>query len=244
MGVRERGRGPNRKRVGGGRKLQWVGEWWQRSRDLETGEQQLGLGCARRMAWMAAWNAWWRSAWRCGSAAWEARRWTCGLERQRAAPGDSATRRVGAYRVECRSCSTSGANARSRVVSRRTGERRCGDDRKESALSARRTARSAVALHGLAGAVALLPFPQKRERRGSQSRSGDACCSSRAVVSGVVNETLAGVWVRACPWSTGLLLPCTVSRARSQGRVGCLVLGATGPQEKAGQRAHRPTDEQ
>ena len=92
--------------------------WWQRSRDLETGEQQLGLGCARRMAWMAAWNAWWRSAWRCGSAAWEARRWTCGLERQRAAPGDSATRRVGAYRVECRSCSTSGANARSRVVSR------------------------------------------------------------------------------------------------------------------------------
>ena len=87
-------------------------------------------------------------------------------------PGDSATRRVGADRVECRSCSTSGANARSRVVSRRTAERRCGDDRNESALSARRTARSAVALHGLAGAVTLFPFPQKRERRGSQSRSG------------------------------------------------------------------------
>ena len=211
MGVRERGRGPNRKRVGGGRKLQWVGEWWQRSRDLETGEQQLGLGCARRMAWMAAWNAWWRSAWRCGSAAWEARRWTCGLERQRAAPGDSATRRVGAYRVECRSCSTSGANARSRVVSRRTGERRCGDDRKESALSARRTARSAVPLHGLAGAVALLPFPQKRERRGSQSRSGDACCSSRlsrksagereAGVNGSIFDDGRGRWAPGfTPW--------------------------------------------
>jgi hypothetical protein len=38
--------------VGGGRKLHWIGEWWQGS-DIRRGqknnkEQQLGLGCARR----------------------------------------------------------------------------------------------------------------------------------------------------------------------------------------------------
>ena len=66
---------------------------------------------------------------------------------------------------------------------------------------------------------------------------------SRAVVSGVVNETLAGVWLRACPWSTGLLLPRTVSRARSQGRVGCLVSRRDRP---AGESwaASPPTDRQ
>jgi hypothetical protein len=84
-------------------------------------------------------------------------------------------------------------------------------------------------------------LPPKQARAYGASRRSLLVQSGRL---GVVNETLAGVWLRACPWSTGLLLPRTVSRARSQGGVGCWVLGATGPQEKAGHRARRPTDKQ